>query len=71
VVPQTGDVLVSNVTATLEHDISIVPNDPHLSCATHNIAVAAARELAEKLGVDAWLTEDHTHFLRLATYRGS
>jgi hypothetical protein len=70
-VPRPGDVLVSKPTATLEHDISIVPNPPHLSFATHDAAIQKARELAEDLRVDLWLSEDHIHFLRLASYGDS
>jgi hypothetical protein len=67
--PRDGDVLVSNPTATLEHEISIVPARPHIFCATHAVAVAKARELAKEHHVDAWLTEDHTHYLLLESYR--
>ena len=67
--PQDGDVLVSNPTATVEHEIGIVPSPPHLTCANHDQAVAEGRQLAKHLKVDAWLTEDNTHFLRIATYR--
>jgi hypothetical protein len=68
--PREGDVLVSNPTATLEHEISIVPAQPHIVCATHDIAVAKACELAKAKHVDAWLTENHTHYLLLASCRG-
>jgi hypothetical protein len=67
--PQVGDVLVSNPTATLDHDLSIVPNTPHVICPTHDVAVARGHELARDLGVDVWLTEDHTHFIKLGSYR--
>jgi hypothetical protein len=67
--PQTGDVLVSNTRATVEHVICIVPQPPQLSFPTHDQAVNRARELAARLGVDAWLTEDQTHFLKIASYR--
>jgi hypothetical protein len=67
--PQDGDVLVSNPTATVEHEIGIVPRPPHITCANHDRAVAEARQLAEKLRVDAWLTEDNCHFMRIGTYR--
>lgn len=67
--PRDGDVLVSNPTATLEHQISIVPAQPHIVCATHNVAVAKARELARTQHVDAWLTDNHTHYLLLASWR--
>ena len=70
-VPQNGDVLVSNRTATVEHEISIVPDRPDLVCRNHNTAVAKAHELGRARQVDVWLTEDHTHFLKLASYRTS
>jgi hypothetical protein len=31
--------------------------------------VAEGRQLAEQLKVDAWLTEDNRHFMRIGTYR--
>jgi len=67
--PQDGDVLVSNPTATVEHEICIVPRSPHITCANHDQAVAEGRQLAERLKVDAWLSEDNRHFLRIGTYR--
>jgi hypothetical protein len=67
--PRDGDVLVSNPTATVEHVISILPQPPHISCANHDRAVNEARQLAEQLGVDAWLTEDHCHFMQIGAYR--
>jgi hypothetical protein len=67
--PQRGDVLVSNRTATLEHDLSIVPEKPDLILPNHDSAVALAREMARDRSVDAWLTEDQTHFMKIATYR--
>jgi hypothetical protein len=67
--PQDGDVVVSNPTATVEHEICVVPKPPHLTCPTHDRAVAEGRRLAERLRVDAWLTEDNTHFVRIGKYR--
>jgi hypothetical protein len=67
--PQDGDVVVSHPTATIEHSICVVPERSHMTCATHDQAVASGRELAEKLHVDAWLTEDHCHFLLIASFR--
>jgi hypothetical protein len=67
--PQPGDVLVSNPTATRECVISIVPRPSHLTCPTHDAAVARGRELARELRVDAWLTEDHTHFMKIESCR--
>lgn len=69
VIPRAGDVLVAKPTAAHEHEISVVPQQHQLTCATHDLAVAKAKELAEQLHVDAWLTEDHTHFLKLASHR--
>jgi len=66
--PETGDVVVSNPSATVDYEVSIVPNRSRMS-ARHDVAVAKGQELAERLGVDLWLTQDHTHFLRLASYR--
>lgn len=68
-IPQAGDILVSNPTATVEHEVSIVPAPPYVMCPNHDSAVAKARELARDRHVDAWLTEDHTHFLKIASYR--
>jgi hypothetical protein len=67
--PESGDVLVSSRPARVEHDISIVPRSAHLTCPTYDSALARARELAKRLAVDAWLTEDFTHFLQIASFR--
>jgi hypothetical protein len=67
--PQDGDVLISNPTATVEHEICVVPRPPHITCPNHDRAVEQGRQLAEQLKVDAWLTEDHRHFLRIGVYR--
>ncbi len=67
--PQDGDVLVSNTSATLEHVICVLPQPPHLTCANHNEAVTQGRELAQRLAVDAWLTEDHYHFIPIGSFR--
>jgi len=66
--PQPGDVLVANLLATTDYDVSIVPG-PFFLCGTHHVATAKARDLAQQLRVDAWLTEDRTHFMRLASHR--
>jgi hypothetical protein len=69
--PQEGDVLVSKPTATVEHEICVVPRPPQVTCANHERALAQGCQLAKQLKVDAWLTEDHCHFLRIGTYRQS
>ena len=67
--PQVGDILVSNRSATTDHDVSIVPNRAERVYPNHATAVAKAHELAKARQVDVWLTEDHTHFLKLGSYR--
>ena len=67
--PQTGDVLVRRRVAEKEHEISIIPKPAHLVGSNHDWSVAKGCELAERLHVDAWLSEDHIHFLRLVTHR--
>lgn len=64
-----GDVLVSHSTAVREHDISIVPNAPHAISPTHNEALGEGRSEADARGVDAWLTEDQTHVVKIASHR--
>ena len=66
---QSGDVLVSHPTAVREHEISIVPNEPHTTSPTHDAAVSDGRSEADALGVDAWLTEDQTHVVKIASNR--
>ena len=67
--PQTGDVLVSNVTATVEYDVSIVGGPVVFTCVHYAAAVARAQALATERRLDAWHTEDHTHFLKIAFCR--
>ena len=64
-----GDVLVSHPTAVREHEISIVPNTPHARSPTHDTAVSDGQSEADALGVDAWLTEDQTHVVKIASNR--
>jgi hypothetical protein len=64
-----GDVLVSRPTAVREHEISIVPTAPHATSPTHDAAVGDGRSEADARGVDAWLTEDHTHVVKIASNR--
>jgi hypothetical protein len=66
---QSGDVLVSHPTAVREHEISVVPNAPHATSPTHDAAVSDGRSEADAKGVDAWLTEDHTHVVKIASHR--
>jgi hypothetical protein len=64
-----GDVLVSHATAVREHEISVIPNAPHAISPTHDAAVSDGRAESDAMGVDAWLTEDHTHVVKIAANR--
>ena len=64
-----GDVLVSHRTAVREHEISVIPDAPHATSPTHDAAVGDGRSEAEARGVDAWLTEDQTHVVKIASNR--
>jgi hypothetical protein len=68
---QAGDVLVSHSTAVREHEISIVPNGCHSMSPTHAAALVDGRSAAEAMGVDAWLSEDQTHVVKIASHRRS
>ena len=68
-VPQDGDVIVARASATGQYSVAIVPEKPHLACERRSRAVEGARLLARDRGVDAWLTEDLTHFMRLVRFR--
>jgi hypothetical protein len=67
--PEPGDLLVSRATATREFLVTIVPTSEIVLRGIANTAVTTGLDLAQQLGVDLWLTEDHVHFLRLATFR--
>jgi hypothetical protein len=64
-----GDVLVSHCSAVREHDISVIPNAPHATSATHDGAVSDGCSEADARRVDAWLTEDKTHVVKIASHR--
>jgi hypothetical protein len=64
-----GDVLVSHSTAVREHGISVIPHTPHAMSPTHDAAVSDGLAEADAMGVDAWLTEDHTHVVKIASHR--
>jgi hypothetical protein len=66
--PEQGDVLVSSRSSTTDYVVSVVPKRSGF-CGTHDEAIAKARDLAKQLRVAVWLTEDRTHFKRVASYR--
>lgn len=67
--PREGDVLVSRMPARVEHEVSVIPERPTLVCPNHGTAIQRAQELARERRVDAWLTEDSVHVLKIASYR--
>jgi hypothetical protein len=70
IVPQAGDVLVSERTARADvFSISIVPTDSDVVVRRYSDAIERVRELARTRRVDGWYTCDQTHFARVARYR--
>jgi hypothetical protein len=67
--PQRGDILVSNRSATLDHDVSFVPEPPHLTRENRTRAVGVASRLARDRQVDLWITENLRNFLLLECHR--
>jgi len=63
-----GDVLASHPPAVREPELSIVPDAPHATSPTHDTAVSDGCSEAEAKGVDAWLTEDQTHVVKIASH---
>jgi hypothetical protein len=68
---QPGDILISHRSAMREHEISVVPNLPHTVSGTHDTVVTEGRSEAAATGVDAWLTEDQTHVVKIASNRSA
>ena len=67
---KSGDVLVSRPTARADvYDISVVPALARMTDLRYEDGKEAGRQLARRLGVDGWFTCDHTHFMRIATFR--
>jgi hypothetical protein len=68
--PQVGDVLASARTARADvYTIRIVPAPAHLSATRYADAVEKVRNLARALKADGWFTCDHTHYVRVASFR--
>jgi hypothetical protein len=68
--PRAGDVLASGRTARADiHAISIVPAEARTIVVRYPEAIERVRELARGMRVDGWYTSDHTHYVRVATYR--
>lgn len=69
--PKPGDVLVSKRFATASYELSTVAGPPQLLISDRAAAIERAAEVAAGLQVDAWYTEDHTHFSPLARHRAA
>ncbi len=67
--PCDGDVLVSHPMARIECEVAVLPRPAHAMYERQDAALANATVLAQALGVDAWLTHDRRHFLRVASFR--
>jgi hypothetical protein len=68
--PRDGDVLASKRTARSDvYTISIVPGAGHIRARRHSEAIDKVRALSKQLGVNGWVTFDHTHFACVATHR--
>ena len=62
--------LVSRPTARADvYDISVVPAVARMSDLRYEDGKESGRQLARRLAVDGWFTCDHTHVMRIATYR--
>jgi hypothetical protein len=69
--PQVGDVLASARTARADvYTIRIVPAPARLSVTRYADAVEKVRDLARALKADGWFTCNHTHYVRIASFRG-
>lgn len=69
--PEPGDLLVTRPTASAEYELTTLPNSESLMHGRCARAITVGLDLAQQLGVDLWLTEDHIHFLRLAAHRSA
>ena len=67
--PAPGDIVVAKRSALTLYELSAVPGPPQLTMASHASAVEQAKGLAARQSVDAWFTEDHTHFTCIARCR--
>jgi hypothetical protein len=68
--PQAGDILVSERTARADvFEIGIIPTDSDIILTRHSAAIERVQELASARRVDGWYTCDHTHYVRVASYR--
>jgi hypothetical protein len=68
--PQAGDILASERSARADvFAISIIPGEGDVTLTRYSAAIERVQELARTRRVDGWYTSDHTHFVRVASYR--
>jgi hypothetical protein len=68
--PNAGDLLVSRRSARADaYQISVVSQPVHGVARSYQEAVNTVKDLAGVLGVDAWFTCDHRHYLMVARHR--
>src|SRR5687768_3139010 len=68
--PQAGDILVSKRRARADvFTVSIVPTGSDVSVTRYAAAIERVQALARTRRVDGWYTCDHTHYVRVASYR--
>lgn len=63
--------LASKVAASVEYLVTVLPGRSGKLCPNHRTAVIESTELARARCVDAWVSEDHAHFVQIASFRGS
>lgn len=66
-----GDIVVARRLASTLYELSAVPGPPQLTVASDASAVERAKGVAARQSVDAWYTEDHTHFTCIARCRAA
>jgi hypothetical protein len=68
--PNSGDLLVSRRSARADaYEISVVSQAPHTVTKSYREAIDNVRDLANRLGVDAWFTCDHRHYATIVRHR--
>ena len=65
--PQDGDVLISRLSARIEHQVAIIPAKPVILSPNEASAIADGARLARERHVDAWLTQHYRHFLKVVS----
>lgn len=67
--PAPGDIVVAKRSALTLYELTAVPGPPQLTAESYASAVERAKDMAARQSVDAWYTEDHTHFTCIARCR--